>query len=156
MRAVLPPVLGMALLVGVWALADDEQHQLPQPGQDLRRGGERSSPIPFYSKGPNDQGIGWNILMSACSGWPSGFGLAALVGIPAGLCIIGRFEFFSRMFSPLISLLRPVSPAGLAADRPAGVQGCQPGRDLDHLHLLASGRWSSTPPSACSACRRTT
>ena len=30
--------------------------------------------------------------------------------------------------------------AGLAADRPAGVQGRQPGGDLDHLHLLASGR----------------
>ena len=26
--------------------------------------------------------------------------------------------------------------AGLAADRPAGVQGRQPGRHLDHLHLL--------------------
>ena len=33
----------------------------------------------------------------------------ALVGIPAGF-MIGRFEFLSRMFNPLISLLRPVSP----------------------------------------------
>ena len=38
-----------------------------------------------------------------------GFGLAALVGIPAGF-VIGRFNFLSRMFNPLISLLRPVSP----------------------------------------------
>ena len=38
-----------------------------------------------------------------------GFGLAALVGIPAGF-VIGRFEFMGRMFNPLISLLRPVSP----------------------------------------------
>jgi nitrate/nitrite transport system permease protein len=38
-----------------------------------------------------------------------GFGLAALVGIPLGF-LIGRFEFLSRMFNPLISLLRPVSP----------------------------------------------
>ena len=38
-----------------------------------------------------------------------GFGLAALVGIPMGFAI-GRFTFLSRMFNPLISLLRPVSP----------------------------------------------
>ncbi len=38
-----------------------------------------------------------------------GFGLAALVGIPLGFAI-GRFEFVGRMFSPLISLLKPVSP----------------------------------------------
>ena len=34
---------------------------------------------------------------------------AVLVGIPAGF-VIGRFNFLSRMFNPLISLLRPVSP----------------------------------------------
>ena len=63
---------------------------------------------PFYSNGPNDQGIGWNVLFSL-QRVALGFGLAALVGIPAGF-IIGRFEFVNRMFSPLISLLRPVSP----------------------------------------------
>src|SRR6185369_15513798 len=63
---------------------------------------------PFYSKGPNDQGIGWNILFSL-ERVALGFGLAAAVGIPAGF-VIGRFDFINRMFSPLISLLRPVSP----------------------------------------------
>ncbi len=38
-----------------------------------------------------------------------GFGLAALVGIPLGF-LIGRFPLLNRMASPLISLLRPVSP----------------------------------------------
>jgi nitrate/nitrite transport system permease protein len=63
---------------------------------------------PFYRKGPNDQGIGWNILNSL-SRVGMGFGLAALVGIPLGF-IIGRFEFANRMVSPLIALLKPVSP----------------------------------------------
>ena len=63
---------------------------------------------PFYSKGPNDQGVGWNVL-SSLQRVALGFGLAAAVGIPAGFAI-GRFEFLSRMFNPLISLLRPVSP----------------------------------------------
>ncbi|MEK7716460.1 MAG: nitrate ABC transporter permease, partial [Pseudomonadota bacterium] len=57
---------------------------------------------------PNDQGIGWNVLMSL-GRVGVGFGLAALIGIPFGF-LIGRFAFLSRMTSPIISLLRPVSP----------------------------------------------
>ena len=63
---------------------------------------------PFYDNGPNDKGIGWNILHSLYR-VGAGFGLAALVGIPLGF-MIGRFQFLSGMMSPIISLLRPVSP----------------------------------------------
>ncbi len=63
---------------------------------------------PFYDHGPNDMGVGWNILASL-QRVALGFGLAALVGIPMGF-IIGRFEFVARMTAPVISLLRPVSP----------------------------------------------
>jgi nitrate/nitrite transport system permease protein len=63
---------------------------------------------PFYSKGPNDQGIGWNVL-SSLKRVGIGFGLAALVGIPAGF-LIGRFKFLSDMAAPIIALLKPVSP----------------------------------------------
>jgi nitrate/nitrite transport system permease protein len=52
--------------------------------------------------------VGWNVW-SSLKRVALGFGLAALVGIPLGF-LIGRFEFLSRMFNPLISLLRPVSP----------------------------------------------
>ena len=38
-----------------------------------------------------------------------GFGLAAAIGIPLGF-IFGRFAFANAMASPIISLLRPVSP----------------------------------------------
>ena len=63
---------------------------------------------PFYRKGPNDQGIGWNVLMSL-QRVGIGFGLAALVGIPLGF-VLGRFAFAHAMAAPIISLLRPVSP----------------------------------------------
>ena len=63
---------------------------------------------PFYSKGPNDQGIGWNVL-SSLERVGIGFGLAALVGIPLGF-LIGRFRFLSGMAAPIIALLKPVSP----------------------------------------------
>src|SRR6188474_1357319 len=63
---------------------------------------------PFYSKGPNDQGIGWNVL-SSLKRVGIGFGLAAAVGIPLGF-MIGRFKFLSDMAAPLIALFKPVSP----------------------------------------------
>ena len=104
---VLPPVLGLALLVGVWALLTQKGGSFPTPAATFDAALQLFAD-PFYSKGPNDQGIGWNILFSL-QRVALGFGLAAAVGIPLGF-VIGRFEFASRMFSPLISLLKPVSP----------------------------------------------
>jgi nitrate/nitrite transport system permease protein len=104
---VLPPILGMALLVGIWALLTMKSTTFPTPAATFTEAVKVFSD-PFYSKGPNDQGIGWNILFSL-ERVAVGFGLAALVGIPMGFAI-GRFEVLNRMLSPLISLLRPVSP----------------------------------------------
>ncbi|MDT7836011.1 nitrate ABC transporter permease [Aquabacterium sp. OR-4] len=105
--SVLPPIAGLALLVGIWALATQNSSAFPTPAATWEAAVKLFSD-PFYSKGPNDQGIGWNILFSL-QRVALGFGLAALVGIPLGF-MLGRFEFLSRMVNPLISLLRPVSP----------------------------------------------
>ncbi len=106
--AVLPPLCGLGLLVGLWALVSAGTGQsIPSPYETWRQALEIFS-NPFYRNGPNDQGVGWNVLASL-ERVAVGFGLAALVGIPAGF-VIGRFNFLSRMFNPLISLLRPVSP----------------------------------------------
>ena len=105
--AVLPPVLGIALLIGVWALLTKPGGSFPAPGETFAAAVKLFA-NPFYDKGPNDQGIGWNILFSL-ERVAIGFGLAALVGIPLGF-LIGRFTFLNRMVNPLISLLRPVSP----------------------------------------------
>jgi len=105
---VLPPLIGIALLVGLWALLTMKGGgSFPTPAATFDEAVKVFSD-PFYRKGPNDQGIGWNILYSL-QRVAVGFGLAALVGIPAGF-LIGRFAFLDRMASPLISLLRPVSP----------------------------------------------
>lgn len=106
--AVLPPVLGLALLVGLWYLVSvSTGSSIPTPLATWTQAVDIFSD-PFYRNGPNDQGVGWNVLMSL-QRVGMGFGLAALVGIPAGFAI-GRFDFLARMFNPLISLLRPVSP----------------------------------------------
>jgi nitrate/nitrite transport system permease protein len=105
---IVPPFMGLALLVGIWQLiALGSKGTFPTP---LETGVQAVSIFsdPFYSNGPNDQGIGWNIW-SSLKRVAVGFGLAALVGIPLGF-MIGRFTFLNRMFGPLISLLRPVSP----------------------------------------------
>jgi len=107
-RQVLPPLMGLGLLIGLWSmLAMSSSSQFPSPSDTFWQAVEVFK-HPFYRNGPNDQGVGWNIL-SSLQRVALGFGLAALVGIPAGF-MIGRFEFLSRMFNPLISLLRPVSP----------------------------------------------
>jgi nitrate/nitrite transport system permease protein len=105
--AVLPPVFGIGLLVGIWALLTMNAGSFPTPRATFDAAVELFAD-PFYSKGPNDQGIGWNVLYSL-QRVALGFGLAALAGIPLGF-MIGRFAFLNRMVSPLVSLLRPVSP----------------------------------------------
>lgn len=106
--SVLPPVLGLVFLITVWAVvAGTGESGIPTPLETWKQALDVFSD-PFYQVGPNDQGVGWNVLMSL-QRVAIGFGLAAAVGIPAGFAI-GRFEFLSRMFNPLISLLRPVSP----------------------------------------------
>ena len=106
--AVLPPLCGLGLLVGLWAVVSTTTGgSIPSPVETWKQALDIFS-NPFYRNGPNDQGVGWNVLMSL-ERVAIGFGMAALVGIPAGF-VIGRFNFLSRMFNPLISLLRPVSP----------------------------------------------
>jgi nitrate/nitrite transport system permease protein len=105
---VVPPVFGLVLLGLLWeAVSLGTKASIPSPKDTLLQAITIFSD-PFYVKGPNDQGVGWNVL-SSLKRVALGFGLAAVVGIPVGF-MIGRFAFLSRMFNPLISLLRPVSP----------------------------------------------
>jgi nitrate/nitrite transport system permease protein len=104
---VFPPIVGLALLVGVWGLLTSKGGSFPTPAATFDAAVQLFAD-PFYRNGPNDQGIGWNVLNSL-QRVAMGFGLAALVGIPMGF-IIARFAVINRMVSPLISLLRPVSP----------------------------------------------
>jgi nitrate/nitrite transport system permease protein len=104
---IVPPLIGIGLLIGVWALLTANSTTFPTPAATWDAAVKLFAD-PFYDKGPNNQGIGWNVLHSL-ERVALGFGLAALVGIPLGF-IIGRFVFVNRMVGPIISLLRPVSP----------------------------------------------
>jgi nitrate/nitrite transport system permease protein len=104
---VLAPMVGLAAFIALWALVAKQGGRLPGP-EVVWSAALQIFSDPFYSKGPNDQGIGWNVLMSL-KRVGIGFGMAALVGIPLGF-MIGRFRFFSGMAAPIIALLKPVSP----------------------------------------------
>ena len=104
---VVPALLGLGLLLIAWELAAINSKGFPTPLSTLDSALTLFAD-PFYQDGPNDMGIGWNVLASL-QRVAIGFGLAAVVGIPLGF-MIGRFIFLARMFNPLIALLRPVSP----------------------------------------------
>ena len=103
----LAPLIGLALFVALWAIIAKTGGRLPDPVSTWHSAVDVFS-NPFYRKGPNDQGIGWNVLTSL-GRVGIGFGMAALVGIPLGF-MIGRFRFLSDMAAPVISILKPVSP----------------------------------------------
>ncbi|WP_367162528.1 nitrate ABC transporter permease [Kosakonia cowanii] len=105
--AAIPGLLGAVVLIALWQVAALNSKGFPTPLQTWEAA-KTLFAEPFYIDGPNDMGIGWNVLASL-ERVALGFGLAALVGIPVGF-LIGRFRFIARMFGPLIALLRPVSP----------------------------------------------
>ena len=106
-KKAVPGVLGAIVLITLWQIAALSSSGFPTPLKTW----EAAKIIfaePFYIAGPNDMGIGWNVLASL-QRVALGFGLAALVGIPLGF-LIGRFSFIANMLNPVIALLRPVSP----------------------------------------------
>jgi len=106
-KAGIAPLLGILAFIGFWSLLAQYSEGLPGPLSTWQAALVLFAD-PFYDNGPNDMGIGWNILNSL-GRVGIGFGLAALVGIPLGFAI-GRFAFLAGMLAPIISLLRPVSP----------------------------------------------
>ena len=106
-QRVVPGLVGILLFLLLWQGLAQIVGNFPGPAKVWDSALKLFSD-PFYRKGPNDQGIGWNIIASL-QRVGLGFGLAALVGIPAGF-MIGRFTALDRITAPIISILRPVSP----------------------------------------------
>lgn len=63
---------------------------------------------PFFNNGPNDLGIGWNLLISLRR-VAIGYIAASLVAVPLGI-LIGMSPIAQKGFNPYIQLLKPVSP----------------------------------------------
>ena len=63
---------------------------------------------PFFNNGPNDLGIGWNLLISLRR-VAIGYILASVVAVPVGI-LIGISSVAYKAFNPYVQLLKPVSP----------------------------------------------
>lgn len=63
---------------------------------------------PFFDNGPNDLGIGWNLLISLRR-VAIGYGAASLIAVPLGI-LIGISRVASKAFNPYVQLLKPISP----------------------------------------------
>ncbi|MEM9541116.1 MAG: nitrate ABC transporter permease [Cyanobacteria bacterium P01_E01_bin.42] len=63
---------------------------------------------PFFDNGPNDLGIGWNLLISLRR-VAIGYVMASLVAVPLGI-LIGMSPVARKGFNAYIQLLKPVSP----------------------------------------------
>jgi nitrate/nitrite transport system permease protein len=102
------PALTFLLVLAVWSFVQAHiAPELPTPLQTWDHAKEVLS-NPFYDQGPNDKGIGWQLLYSL-GRVGAGFGLAALVGIPLGF-LMGMSINTQRALTPLVQILRPVSP----------------------------------------------
>lgn len=107
-RAILLPGAVFLLVLAVWTLVHYKvTHDIPTPVEAWARAVEVFS-HPFYVAGPNDMGIGWQVLYSL-GRVMAGFALAVVVGIPVGF-LMGSSRAMHQAFYPLVQILRPVSP----------------------------------------------
>ncbi len=63
---------------------------------------------PFFDNGPNDLGIGWNLLISLRR-VAIGYVAASLIAVPLGI-LIGMSKVAFKAFNPYVQLLKPISP----------------------------------------------
>jgi nitrate/nitrite transport system permease protein len=103
----LPLLGGAALLLFWYVLSATVSRDLPNPVKTW----EVSKPYivePLAKRGEQDQGIlrlvGYSLKLVA-----QGYFLALLVGTPIGFCL-GLSRTFTKIFDPIVQLLRPVSP----------------------------------------------
>ena len=96
------------MLLSAWQLVSFiTRGDLPSPFKTMTVFSEMWS-NPFYDAGPNDKGIGVQLLASLGRVF-YGFLLGTLIAIPMGF-LIGSNKILMHLLNPIIQILRPVSP----------------------------------------------
>jgi len=108
LNTVFLPLLGFALVLLLWQVSSKTwAPSLPTPARTW----ELSRPYivePLAKRGEMDQGIlrfTWNSLLLVAKG----YSLALLIGTPLGF-FLGMSKVFTKLFDPLIQVLKPISP----------------------------------------------
>ncbi|MSQ15312.1 MAG: nitrate ABC transporter, permease protein [Dehalococcoidia bacterium] len=116
-------ICSIALLAAFWALVSAlSKNGLPGPLATAHVFWELVRE-PFYNNGPNDKGIGLQLILSLQRVF-TGFALGSLVAIPLGV-LLGSSPMARRILDPIVQIMRPVSPLawfpiGLAVFKAAG------------------------------------
>ena len=125
-RSALLSLVLLVVFLGIWEIANQPPKQqealteyemlmgggapkarVPNPSEIGQLAFEELSD-PFYDKGPNDKGIGLQMLYSL-KRVLTGYLLAALVAIPLGF-LIGMSPLMYKALDPFIQVLKPISP----------------------------------------------
>ncbi len=121
---VLPPVVILMVLVGIWELL------CSQPGAALPSFTQMVSETqelilnPFYDNGGNDVGLAWQILASL-ERVAYGYSLAVLAGVGLGV-LVGQSTWAMRGLDPIFQVLRTVPPLAWLPLSLAGFQDSNP------------------------------
>lgn len=112
----------VAILPAIWMAATFFSDDLPTPLATASTFWDLVS-NPFYDNGPNDKGIGLQLLFSFKRVF-IGFAIGSVIAVPLGV-MLGLSSGARRVIDPIVQLLRPVSPLawfpiGLAAFSSAG------------------------------------
>lgn len=101
------PLIGLALALGCWWMASARIADLPSPARTWQE--SRIYIVePLAKRGEMDQGIGLLAYYSLVR-VAQGFLLGIAIGTPLGF-LLGVSPTLTRMFDPLIQILRPISP----------------------------------------------
>ncbi len=124
------PLLGFACVLGIWTICSATwAKELPSPWRTWEASRDYVLQ-PFAKRGEMDQGIlrfTWYSLVLVAQGYV----IALVVGTPIGFCL-GLSKTFTKIFDPIIQVLRPVSPLAwlplglvlfMSAGRDAGTYG---------------------------------
>ena len=130
------PLIAIALLVGFWwTLSLTVSRFLPSPAQTWEQS-EKYVMHPFTKWGEMEQGIlrflGYSLVLVA-----KGYFLGLVLAIPLGF-LLGASPFLTRMFDPLIQIVRPVSPL---AWYPLGLVLFQAGEPASLFTIALCAMW---------------
>lgn len=100
-------VAGFSLLAIFWAFVSYLTKEIPGPISTIQNL-IRLLSDPFMDLGPNQKGIGWQVLTSLKRVF-IGFFIGALIALPFGV-LIGMSQKMRSLLNPIVQVMRPVSP----------------------------------------------
>ena len=107
-RTIIMPIVALFFIGLFWEIySQREGVVLPGPIKTVTESWKLIA-HPFFDNGPNDKGLGWQLL-SSLQRVAMGYSLAAIVGVIMGI-IIGKSSMAFKALDPLFQVLRTIPP----------------------------------------------